>query len=191
MASFRCAISASVPVRSALAPTSPASAAMRAARSARIIAWAAARSAGSDSAITRPPNHIRRGLQAKRSADRGRTPSCLGMTPVDPRQKVAELGSRDRYRTIGGRRPQEAPPLQPLREQAGSLAIVPDHLQEIAPTPAEAEQVTAQGVAPQHLLDLQRQARKPLPHIRVPGRQPVSLGVEFSLIMGAENSLLA
>src|SRR5215203_2242321 len=136
MASFRWAMSASVPVRSALAWVASASAAIRAARSARIIACAVARSAGSDSTFTPRENHVRRSPQAKTPANRGRAPGCLGMAPVDPRQQVAELGSRDRHRTIRGRRPQEAATLQLLREQAGSLPVMPDHLQEIAPPTA-------------------------------------------------------
>ena len=81
------------------------------------------------------------------SSDRGRTPSCLGMTPVDPGQKVAELGRRDRHRAVGGARPQEAAPFQPLREQACALAVMPDHLQQVAAAAAKAEQVAAQGIA--------------------------------------------
>ncbi|GJD98777.1 hypothetical protein GMJLKIPL_0688 [Methylobacterium isbiliense] len=96
------------------------------------------------------------------------------MTPVDPRQQVAELGSRDRHRAVSRRWPQEPPTLQPLREQARALPIVPDDLQEIAPPTAEAEQVTAQRIMPEHFLDLQRQARKAPPHIRMPGGQPNS-----------------
>src|SRR5215218_1721091 len=144
MASFRCAMRASLLVRSACAlaasaraSLSSACAVMRAARSATIIAWALARSEGSDSeaAVTTRWNHTYPCRQARSSSDRGWTPSCLGMTPVDPRQKIAELGRRDRHRAVGCARPQKAAPFQPLREQ-------------------------------------------------------VSLGVEFSLIMGAENSLV-
>src|SRR5439155_22619372 len=73
------------------------------------------------------------------------------------------------------RRPRSAiksAPLQPLREQAGALPVVPDHLQQISSPPSEAEQVAAQGIAAQHFLDLQRQRRKALAHIRVARRQP-------------------
>src|SRR5215204_1564580 len=49
---------------------------------------------------------------------------------------------------------------------------MPDDLQEIAATAAKAEQVAAQGIVAQHLLNLQRQGRKSFAHIRVPGRQP-------------------
>ena len=135
--------------------------AMRAARSARIIAWAFAEIGGKRFGDHREESPAD-GLQAGSSADRGRTPSCLGMTPVDPGQKVAELGrsrSSPRHRRA---RPQEPAPFQLLREQAGALAVMPDHLQEVAAAAAKAEQVTAQGIVPQHLLDLQRQAREPL-----------------------------
>src|SRR6202035_4371693 len=62
--------------------------------------------------------------------------------------------------------------LQPLCEQARPLTVMPDHFQKIAAAAAEAEQVTAQRIAPQYLLHLQRQARKTLPHVGVPGCQP-------------------
>src|SRR4051794_13044037 len=159
---------------SARASVSWDSAAMRAARSATIIAWALARSEGSDSeaAVTTRSNHSHRWLQPGSSPDRGRTPSCLGMTPVDPRQKIAELGRRDRHRAVGCARPQKAAPFQPLREQARALAVVPDNLQQIAAAAAKAEQVATQRILPQHLLNPQRQAGEPFAQIRVPGRQP-------------------
>ena len=94
------------------------------------------------------------------------------MTPVDAGQKVSELRRRDRHGAVGGARPQESASLQPLGEQACALAVMPDHLQEVAPATAKAKQMAAQRIAPKHLLDLQRQARKSLPHVRVPGRQP-------------------
>src|SRR5688500_14146391 len=153
MASFRCAIRASVRVRSACALAASArawlssdSAAMRAARSATIIAWALARSAGSDSeaAVTTRWNHTHPCRQAGSLSDRGRTPSCLGMTPVDARQEIAELSRRDGHRAVGCARPQKAAPFQPLREQARAAAAA-----------AKAEQVAPQRILPQHLLNLQ------------------------------------
>src|SRR5688572_14725749 len=103
---------------------------MRAARSATIIEWALARSAGSDSAaaVTTRWNHIHPRRQAGSSSDRGRAPSCLGMAPVDPGQEIAQLSRRDRHRAVGGARPQETPPFQPLREQARTLAVMPYNL---------------------------------------------------------------
>src|SRR4051794_33799026 len=181
MASFRCAMRASLLVRSACAlaasaraSLSSACAVMRAARSATIIAWALARSEGSDSeaAVTTRWNHTYPCRQARSSSDRGWTPSCLGMTPVDPRQKIAELGRRDRHRAVGCARPQKAAPFQPLREEARALAVGPDNLQQVAAAAAKAEQVATKRILTQHLLNLQRQAREPFAQIRVPGRQP-------------------
>src|SRR5229473_6388293 len=57
-------------------------------------------------------------------------------------------------------------------KQARTLAVMPDHLQEIAAAPTKAKQLAAQGIASQYLLHLQRQARKALPHVGVAGRQP-------------------
>jgi len=74
---------------------------------------------------------------------------------------------RDRHHAVGRRRPQEPAALQPLREQARTLTIVPDHLYQIAPPAPEYEQVPTVGIAPQDLLDLQRQPGKALVHIGV------------------------
>src|SRR5436190_23115529 len=49
---------------------------------------------------------------------------------------------------------------------------MPDHLQKIAAASTKAKQLSAQRIAPQYLLHLQRQARKALPHIGVTGGQP-------------------
>src|SRR6516165_8125581 len=49
---------------------------------------------------------------------------------------------------------------------------MPDHLQKVAATTTKAEQMTAQRITLQNLLDLQGQGRKTLPHIGVAGRQP-------------------
>src|SRR5215211_7889534 len=108
----------------------------------------------------------------KTSPDRGWSPGLLRMTPVNAFQQVTELRGRDRHRTIGRRGPQEASSLEPLGEQARTLAVMPNDFQQIAPAAAEDEQVTAQRIAPQHLLDLQREAGKALAHIGVPGGEP-------------------
>src|SRR5689334_24083383 len=108
----------------------------------------------------------------KTSSHRGRSPCFLRMTPVNARQEITELRRRDRHYTVGRARPQEAAALQSLREQAGTLAVMPDHFQQIAAPPTKAKQMPAQRIAAQHFLHLQRQTRKTLPHIRVSGRQP-------------------
>src|SRR5258708_39749703 len=94
------------------------------------------------------------------------------MSPMAPGEKVAALRRRDRHHAVGRRRPQEAAALQPLREQARALAVVPDHLQKIASPATEAKQMPAQRIAAQDLLHLQRQRRKALAHIGVTGCQP-------------------
>jgi hypothetical protein len=54
------------------------------------------------------------------------------MARVDPGEQVTELRGGDRHRAVGCARPQEAAPLQPLGKQTRTLAVMPDHLQEIA-----------------------------------------------------------
>src|SRR5271154_2939044 len=108
----------------------------------------------------------------KPSPHRGRTPCRLRITPIDSRKQVTELRRGDRHRVVGRARPPEAAPFQPLREQAGSLTVMPDHLQQVASATTKAKQLSAQRITPQYLLHLQRQARKALPHVGVAGRQP-------------------
>src|ERR1700704_1031790 len=111
-------------------------------------------------------------VKAKPSSHRSRAPSFLRIAPIDSGQQITELGRGDRHRAVGRDRPQEAAPFQPLRKQAGSLAVMPNHLQKIAPASTKAKQLPAQRITSQHLLHLQRQARKALPHVGVTGRQP-------------------
>ena len=159
---------------SARASASLASASRRAARSTRISACAAARSVGSEFA----GGHVDDGItsvpirKSKASPHRCRPPRLLRVSPIDAGQKVTELRRRDRHHAIRRRWPQKPPPFQTLREQARTLAVVPDHLQQIAAPSAEAEQMSTQRVATQHLLHLERQAGKALPHVGVPRRQP-------------------
>ena len=95
-------------------------------------------------------------VKAKPSPHRGRAPGFLRISPIDSGQQVTKLGRRDRYRAVRRAWPQEAAPLQSLREQAGSLAVMPDHLQKIATAATKAKQMTAQRIALQHFLNLQR-----------------------------------
>ena len=68
-------------------------------------------------------------------------------------EQIAELRSRDRHRAIGWRWPQEAATVQTLDIKAGSLAVVPDHLDQVAAPAPEDEQVPGMGIALQRLLD--------------------------------------
>lgn len=55
-----------------------------------------------------------------------RTPGLLRHSPIDPVEQIGQLRGRDRHRAIGHRRPNKASALQPFREQASPLAVVPD-----------------------------------------------------------------
>jgi len=94
--------------------------------------------------------------------------------PVDAGQQVRQLRRRDRYRAIRRRRPNKSPPLQTFRKQAGPVAVVPNHLQQVTSATAEAEQMAAQRVLAKHFLNLQRQGGESSAHIRVARRQPHS-----------------
>src|SRR4051812_26340437 len=111
-------------------------------------------------------------VKAKPSSHRSRAPGFLRIAPIDSGQQITELGRGDRHRAVDRARPQEAAPFQSLREQAGSLAVMPDHLQQVASATTKAKQLSAQRIAPQYLLHLQRQACKALPHVSVASRQP-------------------
>src|SRR5690606_32328115 len=58
------------------------------------------------------------------------------------------------------------------REQAGALAVMPDHFQKIASATPKAEQMTRQRITAKHFLNLQRQAGKAASHICVACRKP-------------------
>src|SRR5262249_12145821 len=92
----------------------------------------------------------------KSSSHRCRTPRLLWMSPVNPGQQVTKLRGRDRHHSVSRAWLQETAPLQALRKQACALAVMPDHLQQVAAPATEAEQVTIQRVAAQYFLYLQR-----------------------------------
>ena len=96
------------------------------------------------------------------SAGSLRTPGVLRQAPVDPYEQISQLRRRDRHPPIltltwNGRWPDEAATFQPLGEQAHSLPIVPQHLEQAAPTAAEHEQMAVVRIALQRLLHQQRQ----------------------------------
>src|SRR3954447_19930887 len=84
-------------------------------------------------------------VKAKPSSHRSRAPGFLRIAPINSGQQITELGRGDRHRAVGRARPQEAAPFQPLRQQAGSLAVMPDHLQKIAPASTKAKQLPLSG----------------------------------------------
>src|ERR1700704_6191962 len=79
-------------------------------------------------------------VKAKPSSHRSRAPGFLRIAPINSGQQITELGRGDRHRAVDRARPQEAAPFQPLREQAGSLAVMPDHLQLVASATTKAKQ---------------------------------------------------
>src|SRR3954451_15328789 len=99
-------------------------------------------------------------------------PSILWHPPIDAFEQVAKLCRRDCHHAISRRRPQEAAPFQPLREQAQALPVVPEHLDQSAAAATEYKQMPAMGITPQRLLNHERQAIEALAHVGVAGRQP-------------------
>src|SRR5438046_2882163 len=98
----------------------------------------------------------------------------LRVAPIDSGQQIAQLRRRDRYRFTGNRWPDKPSSLEFFCEQAGALAIVPNDLQKIAAFAPEAEKTAAHGVALEHFLHAQSQARKATPHVGMARRQPHS-----------------
>ena len=96
----------------------------------------------------------------------------LWSPPIDAFQHVAELRWRDVDRAIRRRRPNELAAFQPLRENAGTLPVVPDHLDQVTTTPTKHEQMASVRIVLEFLLHQQRQPRKAAPHVGMPGRQP-------------------
>ena len=89
-----------------------------------------------------------------------------------PRASSRAGPARSSPRRPTGARPDEAPALQPLREQARALAVVPDHLDRSPRLPRKTNRWPAVRIGLQRLLHQQRQARKAAPHVGVAGRQP-------------------
>src|SRR6266567_5625760 len=140
-------------------------AASSASRCARMIAWAAFRSVGSESAVrfTNKHQHRCRLLRIHKtnkphSARHLRPPRVLRHPPVDPFEQITKLRRRDRHQTGRWRLPDEATPLQSLRKQAHPLPVVPQHLDQGTAPATEDEQVSAVRIALELLLDQQRQA---------------------------------
>jgi len=98
----------------------------------------------------------------------------LRIAPIDSGQKIAQLRRRDRYRFTGNRWPDKPSSLESFGKQACALAIVPNDLQKIAAFAPEAEKTAAHGVALEHFLHAQSQARKATPHVSMARRQPYS-----------------
>jgi hypothetical protein len=70
-------------------------------------------------------------------------PGLLRHPPIDTFEQVTELRRRDRHHLVRRGRPDEAPTFQALGKQAHALAVMPEHLDQPAASPAEYEQMPA------------------------------------------------
>lgn len=100
------------------------------------------------------------------------TPCFLRVSPVYPGQQITQLRRRYCHYSALNCWPDEATALKPFCEQACSLAIMPDDLQQISALSPEAKQVAPQGIMFEDLLHPQRQRWKATSHIGVACRQP-------------------
>lgn len=111
-----------------------------------------------------PPGRCRRCDFARRRAFRH--------PPVDPFQQHRQLRRTDDAGPVLRLRPHEPAALQPLGEQAQSLTVPKERLDEIAAPAAKDEELTAERIALQFLLDDARQTVKTLAHVGRASRKP-------------------
>src|SRR5512132_3769896 len=105
------------------------------------------------------------------SAGTGRTIGAQRRSPVDPLQQHRELRRAQRHRPLARLRPDEPAPLQPLGEQAETLAVPIQHLDQVSASATKDEQMPGERIVPQHLLRPQRKPVEPFAHIRRAQRQ--------------------
>ena len=95
------------------------------------------------------------------------------IAPIYPFQKIAELRRRDLHRSPDlADRPDELPRLKPLQIKRHAHAIVPKHLDQITFAAPEAKHLAAMWVAPETLLNLQREAVHSAPQVGWATRDP-------------------
>ena len=88
----------------------------------------------------------------KSSAGTARTSGAQRRPPVDPLQQHRELRRAQRHRPLARLRPDEPSALQPLAEQAETLTVPIQHLDQVAAPAAKDEQMPGERILPQHLL---------------------------------------
>ena len=100
-------------------------------------------------------------------------PVCfLWRAPINAFEHIPKLRWRYCHRAAGRNRPDKPPALQPLREQAGTLTIVPDDLHQIAAFSPKDKKMPRMRVGFERFLNHQRQSRKAAPHVGVARSQP-------------------
>src|SRR5512144_1870134 len=105
------------------------------------------------------------------SAGTARTSGAQRRPPVDPLQQHRELRRAQRHRPLARLRPDEPSALQPLAEQAQTLTIPIQHLDQVAAPAAKDEQMPGERILPQHLLRQHRKPVEPLAHVGRAQRQ--------------------
>jgi len=76
-----------------------------------------------------------------------RPPGALRRTPIDPLQEIAELRRRDRHGAVNRCRPDEAPTLEPLAEQAHAPPSCQRNFHQMLTLATEGEKLAAIGIA--------------------------------------------
>src|SRR5208337_4674572 len=93
-------------------------------------------------------------------------------SPVDPFQQHRQLRAAQRHGSLFRFRPDESAAFQSLGEQAQSVAIPPEQLDQIASPAAEDEDVTRMGILLQHRLCDRAQTRESPSQVGNAGRNP-------------------
>src|SRR5258706_1631884 len=160
-----------------------ASAARRAARSARSIAFSVITSSGRESSAPIADQRITTRclcpncrswyrFKSQRSASRLRAPCVLGHAPVNALKQVAKLGWGDGHHAISRRRPEKTAALQPLGVERHAQPIVPKNLDQLAVLATEHVEISAMWVALEGFLHQQGQRVHAAAHVGVAGRNP-------------------
>jgi hypothetical protein len=105
---------------------------------------------------------------------------CARPTPVDAFEQHRQLCLRSDT-AVGGLRPDEAPALKPLGQQAQTITTPPQHLEHVAAPPPKHEHVAAERVFGQRRLHLTASPFMPArisvtpaaSHILVPAGKPI------------------
>ncbi len=92
--------------------------------------------------------------------------------PVDALKQHRQLCRRQTNLAVPGGRPDKSTAFKALGEQARSLAVPPDNLQQITAPSPEHKQMAAERIGSKRLFRLGRQRIKTAPHIRHTGSEP-------------------
>jgi hypothetical protein len=105
---------------------------------------------------------------------RARLPCAFGMTPVDAFEQHRKLGGTERNAPRLGLRPHEPTTLQALGQQTHAVAIAPEDVEQIAPAPAEREDMTRVRILAENSMHSRRQRVDTAAHVGTSGSKPDS-----------------